>query len=80
MFHLLGAIDEFQRELIVEGTREGLAAAKARGKLGGRKPSYTDHQAQTARDLHAKGELTAEEIGRVIGVSRATVYRMLKAA
>ena len=71
-------IDEFQRELIVEGTNEGLAAAKARGKLGGRKPSYTDHQAQTARDLHAKGELTAEEIGRVIGVSRATVYRMIK--
>jgi DNA invertase Pin-like site-specific DNA recombinase len=67
-----------QRELIVEGTREGLASAKARGKLGGRKPSYTEHQAQTARDLHAKGELSAEEIGRVIGVSRATVYRMLK--
>ena len=38
MFHLLGAIDEFQRELIVEGTREGLAAARARGRTGGRKP------------------------------------------
>jgi DNA invertase Pin-like site-specific DNA recombinase len=80
LFNVLAAMDEFQRELIVEGTKEGLAAAKARGKLGGRKPSYTTHQAQTARDLHAKGELTAEEIGRVIGVSRATVYRMLKAA
>ena len=78
VFHLLAAIDEFQRELIVEGTIEGLAAAKARGKLGGRKVSYTEHQAQTARDLRAKGELTAEEIGRVIGVSRATVYRMLR--
>ena len=78
MFHIFAAMDEFQRELIVEGTQEGLAAAKARGKLGGRKPSYTGHQAQTARDLHAKGELTAEEIGRVIGVCRATVYRMLK--
>jgi DNA invertase Pin-like site-specific DNA recombinase len=78
VFHLLAALDEFQRELIVEGTNEGLAAAKARGKLGGRKPSYTEHQAKTARSLHHQGELTAEEIGRVIGVSRATVYRMLK--
>lgn len=79
VFHILGAMDEFQRELIVEGTLEGLAAAKARGKVGGRKPSYTEHQAQTARDLHAKGELSAEEIAAVLGVSRATYYRMIKA-
>ena len=38
VFHVLGAIDEFQRELIVEGTREGLDAARARGRTGGRKP------------------------------------------
>ncbi len=78
VLNILASIDEFQRELIVEGTDEGLKAAKARGTLGGRKPSYTAHQAQTARDLHAAGELTAEEIGGVIGVSRATVYRMIK--
>ena len=40
VFHLLGAIDEFQRELIVEGTRESLAAARERGRTGGRKPSW----------------------------------------
>ena len=78
VFHIFAAIDEYQRELIVEGTIEGLAAAKARGRMGGRKISYTPLQAQTARELHAKGEHTAEEIGRAIGVSRATVYRMLK--
>ena len=44
VFHILGAIDEFQRELIVEGTVEGLAAARARGRTGGRKPSLTASQ------------------------------------
>jgi DNA invertase Pin-like site-specific DNA recombinase len=39
VFHVLGAIDELQRELIIEGTREGLDAARARGRTGGRKPS-----------------------------------------
>ena len=39
VFHILGAIDEFQRELIVEGTSEGLAAARARGRVGGRRAS-----------------------------------------
>jgi DNA invertase Pin-like site-specific DNA recombinase len=80
IFHIFAAIDEFQRELIVEGTREGLAAAKSRGKLGGRKPSYTPDQAKVARSLHAAGEHSAEEIGGILGVSRATVYRMLKDA
>ncbi len=77
VFNILGAIDEFQRELIVEGTIEGLAAAKARGKLAGRKPSYTPQQAETAKMLFDKGDMSAEEIGKVIGVSRATVYRMI---
>jgi DNA invertase Pin-like site-specific DNA recombinase len=78
VFHIFAALDEFQRELIVEGTVEGLAAAKARGHLGGRKPSNTPDQQQVVRDLHAKGELTATEIVKVVGVSRATVFRMLK--
>ena len=64
VFNILASIDEFQRELIVEGTVEGLKAAKARGKLGGRKVSYSPDQANVARSLHTVGEHSAEEIGR----------------
>ena len=49
MFHMLAAIDKFQRELIVEGTHESLAAARARGRTGGRKPKLTPKQVQVAR-------------------------------
>jgi len=41
VFHILGAIDEFQRELIIAGTREGLDAARARGRSGGRRPKVS---------------------------------------
>jgi DNA invertase Pin-like site-specific DNA recombinase len=48
---MLAAVDEFQRELIVEGTREGLAAARARGRTGGRPSKMTDAQIALARQL-----------------------------
>ena len=69
---------EFQRELIVEGTHEGLAAARARGRTGGRRPKLTDSQVKHARQLYAGGEHTAAGIARLLGVSRQTVYRALE--
>lgn len=78
VFHLLASIDEFQRELIVEGTLEGLAAARARGKTGGRKPKLTDSQVKHARQLYADGGKTVAEIAGLLGVSRQTVYRALE--
>jgi DNA invertase Pin-like site-specific DNA recombinase len=80
VFHILAAIDEFQRELIIEGTNEGLAAARARGRVGGRQMSYTPAQVKTARTMKAEGSLSAAEIGKALGVSRATLYRMLQSA
>ena len=52
VFHLLGAIGEFQRELIIEGTREGLDAARARGRSGGRRPKLSAAKAATVRRMY----------------------------
>jgi DNA invertase Pin-like site-specific DNA recombinase len=84
VFHMLAAIDEFQRELIVEGTLEGLAAARARGRVGGSKPKLTAFQRKRARELYdmkgadGKRAHTVAEIGAILGVSRQTVYRSLE--
>jgi DNA invertase Pin-like site-specific DNA recombinase len=78
VFHILAALDEFQRELIVEGTVEGLAAARARGRTGGRKPSLTASQLSHARKLYADGKHTVAEIASLFGVSRQTIYRALE--
>ena len=86
LFHILGAIDEFQRELIVEGTNEGLAAARARGRTGGRKPKLSPDQVVLARRLYdetgpdGKRLRTVEQIAGLVGVSRVTIYRALERA
>jgi DNA invertase Pin-like site-specific DNA recombinase len=80
VFHIFGALDEFQRELIVEGTHEGLAAARASGRTGGRKPKLTDAQAKHARQLYAGKDHTVADISKLLGVSRQTVYRVLDPA
>ena len=66
VFYILAAIDEWQRELIVEGTHEGLAAARARGKTGGRKPKLTSAQVNHARELYAAGQHTVADIAGLL--------------
>ena len=84
VFHILGALDEFQRELIVEGTNEGLAAARARGRVGGRKAKLGPRQIELARLMYAetaddgKRMHTVADIAGELGVSRQTVYRALE--
>jgi DNA invertase Pin-like site-specific DNA recombinase len=79
VFHIMAAFDEFQRELIVEGTHEGLAAAKARGKTGGRRPALSREQKRLARRLRGEGK-NVVTIARLLGVSRPTIYRALDEA
>lgn len=77
VFAILGAIDEFQRELIAENTKEGVEAAKARGRKGGRPPGLDPRRVKHARQLADQGE-TVSEIAKIMRVSRATVYRHLE--
>lgn len=77
IFHLFGALAEFERDLIRERTMAGLAAARARGRRGGRPTVWTDEKLKIARQLHSAGELDVASIARSLGVSRASVYRAL---
>jgi DNA invertase Pin-like site-specific DNA recombinase len=76
-FHVFAALAEFERDLVRERTLAGLTAARARGRLGGRKPSLTPKKVQLGRKLYAEGDSTVAEIANLLGVSRATIYRHL---
>jgi DNA invertase Pin-like site-specific DNA recombinase len=74
MFGMLGVMAELQRELIHANTMDGLAAARARGRVGGRRPRLTDQQAALAQELYDKREKTVQEIADLFSVPRTTVY------
>jgi DNA invertase Pin-like site-specific DNA recombinase len=76
-FHIFAALAEYDRELIVEGTLDGLAAARSRGRVGGRPSKLTPQQLDQAQRLYDTGELTGDEIAAGFGVGRATLYRYL---
>jgi DNA invertase Pin-like site-specific DNA recombinase len=71
------ALAEFERDLIKERTHAGLAAARARGRVGGRKPVLSPQQVTVARQMYDAKDSTVSEIAKVLGVSRATIYRHL---
>jgi DNA invertase Pin-like site-specific DNA recombinase len=78
-FHMLAAIAEFERDLISERTKDGLAAARARGRKGGRRPAMTPTKISQARKMYDSVEHTVQEIADTFGVSRPTIYRHLQA-
>ena len=79
IFHVFGALAEFERDLIRERTQAGLAAARARGRLGGRPKKLADaKQLELARALYEGGQTDIATICRTLGISRATLYRALK--
>ncbi len=80
MFGMLSVLSELQRELIVANTRDGLAAARARGRTGGRKPTLSAHQARAAQRMYDEGEHTVAQIANILQVKRGTLYGHLDKA
>ncbi|MFF3092837.1 recombinase family protein [Streptomyces cyaneofuscatus] len=74
IFHVFAALAEFIRELIVQGTNEGLAAARARGRVGGRPSVVNDTLLRAARDMLPNPENSIETIAALLGVSVGTLY------
>jgi DNA invertase Pin-like site-specific DNA recombinase len=79
IFHVFGAMAEFERSLIQERTKAGLVAARARGRRGGRPKLDNGKRAEVAKTLH-KGKTPVSEICQTLKISRATFYRALKAS
>jgi len=79
VFHIFGALAEFEREIIKERTRAGLESARSRGKVGGRPRSLTSKEIQMLRNMAADKSLTVSDICKTLGIGRTTFYRYVKA-
>jgi DNA invertase Pin-like site-specific DNA recombinase len=78
VFHIFGALAEFEREIIRERTNAGLSAARSRGKSGGRPKALTEKQVQMLNNLAADRSNSIDEICKTLGISRTTFYRYVK--
>ena len=78
IFHVFGALAEFERNLIRERTYAGLAAARARGRKGGRPKKLDTHQVELARKLYDEKHHSVKEICHILGISKPTLYKYLK--
>ncbi len=80
IFHLFGALAEFERNLIRERTQAGLQAARARGRTGGRRPKLTQQQIEIGRSLAADPTRSVTSICEHLQISRPTFYRYIHAS
>ncbi len=81
IFHLFASLAEFERDLIKERTHAGLAAARARGRMGGRPKGLSADAMQkaiSAEALYAQGELSVSDIAKNLHISKATLYSYLR--
>jgi len=78
VFHIFGALAEFERDIIRERTQAGLLAARARGRKGGRPKALTPKKAKMVQDLYRNKENSIDEICKALNISRTTLYRYIK--
>ena len=81
VFNIFASLAEFERDLIIERTQAGLAAARARGRRGGRPKGISEaaeKKAIAAEALYNKGDLSVNEIASNLGISKVTLYRYLR--
>jgi DNA invertase Pin-like site-specific DNA recombinase len=79
IFHIFSALAQFERRLIQERTRAGLASARARGRLGGRPPiDLEEAKVRAARKLHDDHTLNIDDICKTLHISRSTYYRYVQ--
>jgi DNA invertase Pin-like site-specific DNA recombinase len=79
IFHIFSALAQFERRLVQERTKAGLASARARGRLGGRPPIDLDEaKVRAARKLHDDHTLNIDDICNTLHISRSTYYRYVR--
>jgi DNA invertase Pin-like site-specific DNA recombinase len=78
IFHIFGALAEFERNLIRERTNAGLTAARERGRIGGRPKALTPRQIRIAQSLYDDPKNSIAEICRTLKISKVTLYRYIK--
>src|SRR5919106_4549996 len=77
VFHIFGALAEFERDIIRERTQAGLSAARARGRKGGRPKVLPPKKAKMLHDLYRNKDNSIDEICKTLNISRTTLYRYI---
>ena len=78
IFHIFGALSEFERNLILERTKAGLASARARGRLGGRPKKLNKDKRKLAKELYNSKKYSLTQICSMLSISKPTLYKYVR--